>query len=262
MTRYRVPSRSHSSCSPRSASTRSLARPVEWRGRADGPLRTPSDRVERPPRANTRLLDAELPSPRFVHERYLRWLYEENPHGTKDSARRRRGRRACRCRMCEFPQGIPRRAAARHRACSPSTPSPARERSARATSAGSGSRSTWRPTSGDAVADRRLELTSRSAWWSSRAGWRHWGPLPCVWVVPLGVSGRGIEHHLVDASSSPPTHAAQRRPRLGAGRTLDPTSPHYLRWRLTCPTAQYWVHVMLEPSASRRETTASASRPR
>lgn len=30
---------------------------------------------------NTELLDAELPDPRFVDASYLRWLYDENPHG-------------------------------------------------------------------------------------------------------------------------------------------------------------------------------------
>lgn len=32
-------------------------------------------------RLNTELLGAELPDPRFVDHRYLRWLYDENPHG-------------------------------------------------------------------------------------------------------------------------------------------------------------------------------------
>jgi hypothetical protein len=35
--------------------------------------------------ANTDLLDHELPNPRFVDESYLRWLYEENPHGHASS---------------------------------------------------------------------------------------------------------------------------------------------------------------------------------
>src|SRR5436190_5732495 len=30
---------------------------------------------------NTELLDAELPSPRFVDDAYLHWLYDENPYG-------------------------------------------------------------------------------------------------------------------------------------------------------------------------------------
>jgi hypothetical protein len=30
---------------------------------------------------NTELLDAELPDPRFADASYLRWLYDENPHG-------------------------------------------------------------------------------------------------------------------------------------------------------------------------------------
>ena len=30
---------------------------------------------------NTELLDAELPSPRFVDDAYLHWLYDENPFG-------------------------------------------------------------------------------------------------------------------------------------------------------------------------------------
>ena len=33
-------------------------------------------------RRDTELLDAELPDPRFVDERYLQWLYHDNPHGT------------------------------------------------------------------------------------------------------------------------------------------------------------------------------------
>ncbi len=36
----------------------------------------PSDNV-----LNTELLDHELPDPRFVDDRYLAWLYDENPDG-------------------------------------------------------------------------------------------------------------------------------------------------------------------------------------
>ena len=45
-------------------------------------------------RRNTELLRAELPAARYVDERYLHWLYDENPYGPAIQRRRRRGR-AC-----------------------------------------------------------------------------------------------------------------------------------------------------------------------
>lgn len=41
----------------------------------------PGDERLRDHQRNTELLNAELPDPRFVDHRYLRWLYDENPHG-------------------------------------------------------------------------------------------------------------------------------------------------------------------------------------
>jgi hypothetical protein len=42
---------------------------------------TPSDDRQRDNRANTDLLNAELPDVRFADDAYLRWLYDENPLG-------------------------------------------------------------------------------------------------------------------------------------------------------------------------------------
>ena len=68
-------------------------------------------------------------------------------------------------------------------------------------------------------------------------------------VAPLGVSGRGIEHHLVDAdflASDDFTRLTGDLDSVPAEHWTNRWTPDYLRWRLTCPTAQYWVHATPE----------------
>jgi hypothetical protein len=193
--------------------------------------------------ANTRLLDAELPSPRFVDERYLRWLYEENPHGHAIQ----RGVDEDGVRVAHYAL-IPQE----YR--DTNGPTPCMFSLNAVTRSGTQRKGHFSRIGLEIYAEAHERGRSFVIGVSNDKsvgavvkymGWRHWGPLPVRVVAPLGVSGHGIEHHLVDAeflASDDFTRLTGDLDSVPAEHWTNRWTPDYLRWRLTCPTARYWVH--------------------
>jgi hypothetical protein len=80
-------------------------------------------------------------------------------------------------------------------------------------------------------------------------GWRHAGPLPVRVVTSLGLSARGIEHHPVDPAllaSDAFRDLTADLDTVPAANWVNRWTPEYLRWRLSCPHARYWLHTSPE----------------
>ncbi len=194
-------------------------------------------------RASTELLDAELPDPRFADEAYLRWLYEENPHG--------------RAIQRSIDDGGVRVA---HYAVIPQEYRDARGPvpcvfSLNAVVRSGTQRKGYFTTIG-------LEIYEEAAARGHRfvvgvandksvgavvkyMGWRLWGPMPVRVVAPLGIRAREITHHPVTPGfldSAAFVAFAADLDALPARNPANRWTPEYLRWRLSCPHTSYVVH--------------------
>lgn len=197
--------------------------------------------------AATELLRAELPNPRFVDDTYLRWLYEENPHGR---AIRRSVEEDGRCvaHYALIPQ--------EYRDAAGTTPCMF---SLNAVVRSGQQRKGWFTRLGleiyaEAAREGRSFVVGVSNQRSVGAvvkymGWRHWGPLPVRVVRPLAVRSRDVTHHPVDAAFLASDELAAIASDLDAAPARGWTNrwtTDALRWRLACPHTRYVVHVSPE----------------
>ncbi|MFI5052769.1 MAG: hypothetical protein ACHQDE_00280 [Acidimicrobiia bacterium] len=191
---------------------------------------------------NTELLDAELPSPRFVDDAYLRWLYDENPYGPAiQRAADDDGLRVAHYAM--VPQ--------RYRESAGAVPAAF---SLNAVVRSGTQRQGW---------FRKLGLEiyeeAAGAGWQFAVGvcneksigavvkymgWKTPGPLPVRLCPPARVRTE-VESHVVD----PAFLGGRDFGRLTTGLDAFPVAhwtnsytPEYLRWRLACPSASYAIH--------------------
>ncbi len=192
---------------------------------------------------NTELLDAELPDPRFVDDRYLAWLYDENPDGPAIQAK-------------ADEDGV--RVA--HYALVPQTyrnaagPAPLLFSLNAVTRSGTQRKGYWSELGLRVFAEattqgKKLVIGVPNE--KSTPGavkyldYRFLGPMPVKVAVPAGRGG-GFEHHAVDeAFLASPTfdELAASIDQHDAANWTNSYGPEQLRWRLARPHGGYTVHL-------------------
>lgn len=199
--------------------------------------------------AATKLLDAELPDPRFVSSDYLRWAYRENPLGRAWE------------RHQQIPEGDGTHLVAHYAIMPRRFRGPAGEKSDGAWSLNAVVRSGHQRARhfsrigleiyDEAGAVGRSFVVGVTNEKSTGAvvkymGWRLAGPLPVRIVHPVGRGRRRVDHLHVDdrwLDSDGFTDFAAAVDR----HTVDGWSTDYdaelLRWRLACPETDYTVHI-------------------
>jgi hypothetical protein len=196
---------------------------------------------------STELLNAELPSPRFADDAYLRWLYEENPHG--HAIQRSVDENGVRvAHYALIPQAYR----------DADGPSPSMFSLNAVTRSGTQRKGYFSRIGLEIYAEAHEKGRSFVVGVSNEKsvgavvkymGWRHWGPMPVRVVAPLGVSGRDIEHHEAEAAflrSDDFARLAADLDAVPAEHWTNRWTPEYLRWRLSCPHIRYWVHASPE----------------
>ncbi len=197
--------------------------------------------------SSTELLDAELPNPRFVDDAYLRWLYDENPHG-----------HAIQRSIDEDGVRVAHYGLIPQEYRDAGGPTPCMFSLNAVTRSGTQRKGYFTRIGLEIYAEAAEKGRSFVIGVSNEKsvgavvkymGWRHWGPLPVRIVAPFGVSGRGIVHHPVDAAflGSPDfERLAADLDQVPATHWTNRWTPEYLRWRLACPHTRYWVHASPE----------------
>jgi hypothetical protein len=192
---------------------------------------------------NTELLDGELPDPRFVDDRYLAWLYDENPDGPAIQAE-------------ADEDGV--RVA--HYALVPQTyrnavgPAPFLFSLNAVTKRGTQRKGYWSELGlrvfAEATAQgKKLVIGVPNEKSTPGAvkylSYRFLGPMPVKVVAPVG-TGSGFEHHTVDEdflSSAAFDELAASLDQHDAVHWTNSYGPDHLRWRLARPHGGYHVHV-------------------
>src|SRR5262245_23380037 len=192
---------------------------------------------------NTELLDHELPDPRFVDDRYLAWLYDENPDGPAVQAK-------------ADEDGV--RVA--HYALVPQTyrnaagPAPLLFSLNAVTRSGTQRKGYWSQLGLEVFAaataqGKKLVIGVPNEKSTPGAvkylSYRFLGPMPVAVAVPTGTAG-GWEHHPVDSAfldSEAFTRIAADLDQHEAAQWTNSYSPERLRWRLARPHGGYTVHV-------------------
>ncbi|MEX1007240.1 MAG: hypothetical protein WD271_05280 [Acidimicrobiia bacterium] len=191
---------------------------------------------------NTELLDAELPSPRFVDTQYLHWLYDESPYGPASQANADDdGVRAAHYAMIPqryrgpdgvVPAGFSLNAVVRtgaqrqgwFRKLAPIVYEGAQEYG-------------WRFATG-VCNEKSIGTVVKYLEWKTP------GPLPVTlcppWPTRVRAASRAVDRAFLDDAAFE---------RLTAGLDDSPVAswtnsytPEYLRWRLTCPHSSYALH--------------------
>jgi hypothetical protein len=194
--------------------------------------------------ANTGLLDAELPDKRFVDERYLAWLYDDNPFGGGyyDNVDDEDGTRIAHYAL--IPQTY--RNADGQRPFVFSLNAVSRSGSQRRGFFGELGGRIW-GRAGEQGVQMIIGVTNdKSTGAVKKNGWRVVGPIPVKMILPTGRPVAAIAHHPAtpDFLGSPEfeliTADLDRSP---AWHWTNCWTPDHLRWRLSMPTASYVVHV-------------------
>src|SRR3954463_16633173 len=193
-------------------------------------------------RRNTELLRAELPAARYVDERYLGWLYDENPYGPAiqrgvDEDDVRVAHYALIPQRYRGPNGIVPAAFSLHAVTRSGTQRKGYFRELGAEIYEEASAAGWQFSSG-VCNDKSIGAVTKYM------GWKTPGPLPVKLCVPMH-TGRGVESQRVDAALL----ASDRFTELTAGLDDFPVqqwtnsyTTEYLRWRLACPTTEFVLH--------------------
>ena len=194
---------------------------------------------------NTELLDHELPDPRFQDDSYLRWLYDENPHGESfwDSIDGEDGLRVAHYglipqvwRNAEGPQPI--------------------LFSLNAVTRTGSQRKGYFKKIGDTIYERArlaghkgiIAVPNEN---STPAVVKYWKyrflmQIPVTAVRPLPRRSSGVEHHEVTPQLLDGDGFATLAGELDAHRAEGWTcayDPAYLRWRVSQPHARYALHI-------------------
>jgi hypothetical protein len=197
---------------------------------------------------NTELLDAELPSHRFVDSRYLHWLYHENPYGdaiqrsVDDDAGTRVGHYALVPQRFRNAEGVVPAAFSLNAVVRSGG-----QRKGLFTQMGleiydEASAAGWLLTTG-VCNEKSIGAVVKYM------GWKWPGPLPVKVAVPLSIASkeaRGVVSRTIDADYL----ASDEFEVLAAGLDSSPVAQwtnsytaEYLRWRLACPSTTYSLHV-------------------
>ncbi len=192
---------------------------------------------------NTELLDAELPDPRFVDDRYLAWLYDANPDGPAIQAE-------------ADEEGV--RVA--HYALVPQTyrnaagSGPFLFSLNAVTRSGTQRKGYWSELGlrvfAEATAQGRQLVIGVPNEKSTPGAvkyldYRFLGPMPVKIAVPTGTGG-GWEHHVVDEAFLDGPHFTELAADLDQHEAVHWTNsytPDRLRWRLARPHGGYHLHV-------------------
>jgi hypothetical protein len=201
-----------------------------------------TDRLRSENVRNTELLDAELPSPRFTDDKYLHWLYDENPYGPAiQRAADDDGVRVAHYAM--VPQ--------RYR--NPDGVVPAAFSLNAVVRSGTQRQGWFRKLgleiyeeAGDAGWQFAVGVCNEKSIGAvvKYMGWKTPGPLP-VRLCPPGRVRTEVESHAVD----PAFLVSADFERLAAGLDSFPATTwtnsytaEYLRWRLACPSTSFAMH--------------------
>jgi hypothetical protein len=194
-------------------------------------------------RLSTELLDAELPDKRFADTAYLRWLYDENPHG--EAIQRNVDEDGLRiAHYAVIPQ--------EYRDAGGPTPNVFSLNAV--TRSGTQRKGLFTKLGLDIYAEAGTDRGRSFAIGVCNdksigavvkyMGWRNAGPLP-VRLCPAAGLGGGAEHHPVNAAflAGPDfDRLASGLDESPAGRWTNRYTPTYLRWRLSCPHVTYTLH--------------------
>ena len=206
-----------------------------------------SDRAGSDVERNTELLDAELPSHRFVDSRYLHWLYHENPYGdaiqrSVDDDGVRIGHYALVPQRFRSPAGVFPAAFSLNAVVRSGG-----QRKGLFTQMGleiyeEAGAAGWLLTTG-VCNEKSIGAVVKYM------GWKWPGPLPVRVVAPLSIASRAsrrIVSRTVDAAYLASTEFEQLAAELDAFPVTQWTNSYtaeYLRWRLACPSTSYAIHV-------------------
>lgn len=205
--------------------------------------RLPRDRAA-DHRANTELLDAELPDKRFVDERYLTWLYDENPLGPGifDNVDDDDGTRIAHYAL--IPQEYRN---ARGRAPFVfSLNAVSRSGSQRRGFFGEIGQRIWGRAGEQGVQMVVGVTNAKSTGAVKKNGWRVVGPIPVKLLIPTGRPVAPVAHHRATPeflASADFAAIASDLDRSPAWHWTNCWTAEYLAWRLAAPTADYTVHV-------------------
>jgi len=191
---------------------------------------------------NTELLRAELPAARYVDERYLQWLYDENPYGPAiqravDDAGTRVAHYALVPQRYRGRDGVVPAAFSLHAVVRSGTQRQGYFQRIGAEIYEEAEAAGWQFSTG-VCNDKSIGAVTKYM------GWKTPGPLPVRLCVPLH-TGRGVRSVGVDRELL----ASSRFDDLTAGLDDFPVeqwtnsyTTEYLRWRLACPSTQYALH--------------------
>jgi hypothetical protein len=193
-------------------------------------------------RRNTELLRAELPAARYVDERYLQWLYDENPYGPAIQ----RGVDDDGVRVAHYaliPQryrgvdGVVPAAFSLHAVVRSGTQRKGYFQTIGAEIYEEASAAGWQLSTG-VCNDKSIGAVTKYM------GWKTPGPLPVRLCVPMH-TGRGVTSDRVDTALL----ESERFAELTAGLDDFPVqqwtnsyTTEYLRWRLACPSTEFALH--------------------
>ncbi len=196
---------------------------------------------------NTELLDAELPSHRFVDSRYLDWLYDQNPYGpaiqrSVDDEGVRIGHYALVPQRFRSPDGVFPAAFSLNAVVRSGG-----QRKGLFTQMGleiyeEAGAAGWLLTTG-VCNEKSIGAVVKYM------GWKWPGPLPVRVVAPLWIGtkeARRTRSRTVDAAYLASAEFAQLADELDAFPVAQWTNSYtaeYLRWRLACPSTTYSIHV-------------------
>jgi hypothetical protein len=204
---------------------------------------------------NTELLAAELPDARYVDERYLRWLYDENPYGPAiqrgaDDDGARVAHYAMIPQVFRGPSGTVPGAFSLHAVVRSGTQRQGWFQKLGAEIYAEAGETGWQFATG-VCNDRSIGAVVKYM------GWKTPGPLPVHLCIPRprlrrakvknrAVENRAVESRVVDAALLASTHFADLTAGLDDFPVTQWTNSYtteYLRWRLANPRASYAIHV-------------------
>jgi hypothetical protein len=201
-----------------------------------------SDRTRNNER-NTELLAAELPAARYVDEKYLEWLYDQNPYGPAiqravDDDGLRVAHYALIPQRYRGPDGVVPAAFSLHAVVRSGTQRKGYFQQLGAEIYEEASATGWQFSTG-VCNDKSIGAVTKYM------GWKTPGPLPVKLCIPTR-TGRGVTSVAVDSDLLASARFADLTEGFDAfpvERWTNSYTTEYLRWRLACPSTRFALHV-------------------
>jgi hypothetical protein len=192
---------------------------------------------------NTELLRAELPAARYVDERYLQWLYDENPYGPAiqravDEDGTRVAHYALVPQRYRGRDGVVPAAFSLHAVVRSGTQRKGYFQRIGAEIYDEAASAGWQFSTG-VCNDKSIGAVTKYM------GWKTPGPLPVRLCIPSR-TGRGVRSFRVDQellASSRFDDLTADLDDFPVDRWTNAYTTEYLRWRLACPSTQFALHV-------------------